>query len=213
MDRGKTVVSSVEGVIAILRGVAPSNVLSVAKVLIDAGLKAIEVPLNSPDPLLSIRLLNKAYGDRLIVGAGTVLSESSVDAVADAGAQLVLSPNMSPGVIRRTKALGLFSMPGVATPSEGFEAQALGADALKLFPCEMIQPAGLSAWRAVFPPDTKFFAVGGITDENVSAYRLMGAAGVGAGSSLFHPSLPLDILGQRARALLDRWNSSTGQRA
>jgi 2-dehydro-3-deoxyphosphogalactonate aldolase len=196
------------GVIAILRGVRPEEVIEVARVLLEAGVTTIEVPLNSPDPLRSIAALSAAHGQQALIGAGTVLTPGEVDAVADAGARLVLAPNFDPDVVRRGKDRGLWAMPGVATPSEGFQALACGADGLKLFPGEMLGPPVHKAWRAVFPKPVPMYAVGGVGPDNLRAFRVAGATGAGIGSSLYAPGVALDELGRRARALCEAWGEA-----
>jgi 2-dehydro-3-deoxyphosphogalactonate aldolase len=196
------------GVIAILRGVAPAEVLAVGRALLAGGVHIIEVPLNSPQPLDSIALLARELGERSLIGAGTVLTPPEVDQVADAGGRLVLSPNFDAEVVRRTKQRGLWSMPGVATPSEGFQALAVGADALKLFPAEMLGPPVMKAWRAVFPAGTAMFAVGGIGEHNLAAFKAAGAAGAGTGSSLYAPGIAPEEITRRARVLVERWAKS-----
>ena len=193
------------GVIAILRGVTTDEVLDVAQVLRQAGIGTIEVPLNSPDPLRSIRRLVDAFGRDALIGAGTVLTPGEVDAVADAGARLVLAPNFDAAVVRRAKALGLWAMPGVATPSEGFQALACGADGLKLFPGEMLGPPVHKAWRAVFPKSVPMYAVGGVGADNLRAFRAAGATGAGVGSSLYAPGVSLEDLARRAQVLCEAW--------
>lgn len=197
--------SSLQGVIAILRGVTPDEVLAVGQALRAGGIRIIEVPLNSPQPFDSIARLVRGFGDELLIGAGTVLTLDEVDRVADAGGRLVLSPNLDAGVVRQTRARGLLSMPGVATPSEGFQALAAGADALKLFPAEMLGPPVMKAWRAVFPPTVPMFAVGGIGAHNLRAFKAAGAAGVGTGSSLYAAGTPATDLTERARVLVEQW--------
>ena len=191
--------------VAILRGVTPVTVLEVAQVLFDAGFRAIEVPLNSPQALQSIEKLRMAMEGRAMVGAGTVLTAEQVDDCARAGATLILSPTMNRSVITRTRERGLFSIPGVATPSEGFDALDAGAHALKMFPADVLGTVSIKAWRAVFPPSTAFFSVGGIGAHNLREFRLAGATGVGLGSSLFVPGISLEELGQRASALQAAW--------
>lgn len=196
------------GIIAILRGVTPAEVLDVAEALLRGGVRVIEVPLNSPAPLHSIERLAQALGERALIGAGTVLTAADVDRVADAGARLVLAPNFDAAVVRQTRARGLFAVPGVATPSEGFAALAAGADALKLFPAEMLGPPVLKAWRAVFPPGTAMWPVGGVGLHNLAAFQAAGAAGAGIGSSLYGPGVALDELERRARALVQAWDGA-----
>ncbi|MFT3817543.1 MAG: 2-dehydro-3-deoxy-6-phosphogalactonate aldolase [Rubrivivax sp.] len=196
-----------QGLIAILRGVRPAEVLDVAAALQRGGLRTLEVPLNSPDPFDSIARLARACGDALLIGAGTVLAADDVDRVADAGGRLVLAPNFDGDVVRRAKARGLLMVPGVATPSEGFAALAAGADALKLFPAEMLGPPVLKAWRAVFPPATAMLPVGGVGLHNLAAFKAAGAAGAGIGSSLYAPGVAADLLQQRAAALVQAWDA------
>lgn len=188
--------------IAILRGVTPSEVVPIGEALIGAGFTLIEVPLNSPDPLESITRLAAAAGDRAIVGAGTVLRRADVAAIARAGGTLVISPNADPGVIAATAKLGLVSLPGIATPTEAFAALAAGANALKLFPAEAASPAALKAMRAVLPKPARVLPVGGITISNMKAWRAAGAAGFGLGSALYKPGFTAARVGERAAAFV-----------
>ena len=197
-----------QGVIAILRGVQPHEVLAVAQALVAGGVQVIEVPLNSPQPLDSLARLAawaRQQPKPLLIGAGTVLNAAAVDEVATTGASLVLAPNFKEAVVRQARQRGLLAMPGVATPSEGFAALEAGAHALKLFPAETMPPAVLKAWRAVFPGGTALFPVGGVGENNLAAYRAAGAAGAGIGSSLYAPGVALDTLQARAQALLAAW--------
>ena len=198
------------GVIAILRGVTPGEVLPIGRALLDGGIRVIEVPLNSPQAFDSIARLAREFGAEALIGAGTVLSAADVDRVADAGARLVLSPNFDAGVVRQTKARGLLSMPGVTTPSEGFAALAAGADALKLFPAELLGPPVMKAWRSVFAPGTAMFAVGGVGEGNLLAFKRIGATGAGIGSSLYAPGTPPEQLSERARRLVSLWSGPAG---
>lgn len=193
------------GVIAILRGVTPTEVLAVAEALRAGGIRIVEVPLNSPEPLDSIGCLARHFGRELLIGAGTVLTPEDVDRVADAGGQLVLAPNFDAAVVRRACDRDLLVVPGVATPTEGFEALAAGADALKLFPSEMLGPPVLKSWRAVFPKTVPMFAVGGVGTQNIQAFKAAGATGVGIGSFLYAPGTPLHQIEPRARELVTLW--------
>ena len=190
---------------AILRGVTPQEVLGVAEVLLECGFHAIEVPLNSPDPYTSIERLAQHFGSRIVLGAGTVLTAADARRCASAGAQLVLAPNRDAAVIGTARALGLVAMPGVATPSEAFEALAAGAQALKLFPADVLGPASFKGWKAVLPPGVPLFAVGGVEAGNLRHFRTAGAAGAGLGSSLYAPGRTLDDLRARALALAAAW--------
>ncbi len=192
--------------IAILRGVEPEEVESIGLTLCDAGFRVIEIPLNSPQPLDSIRRLAKALGDRAAIGAGTVLTVAEVEAVAAAGGTLIVSPNADPNVIRAARAAGLVSCPGVATPTEGFAALAAGADALKLFPAEQIAPPVVKAWRAVFPAHVPLLPVGGITPANLGTYRAAGASGFGLGSALYSAGMPAEAVRPAAEAFVAAWH-------
>lgn len=203
-----TSMQPIEGVIAILRGVQPAEVLAVAEALVVGGITTIEVPLNSPQPFRSLEQLSREVGERVRVGAGTVLTAADVDRAADAGATLVLAPNFDAAVVQRTAQRGLFSMPGVATPTEGFAALAAGAHGLKLFPGEMLGPPVMKAWRAVFVPGTAFYAVGGVGEHNLAAYKAAGAAGAGVGSSLYAPGIAALELTRRARAIVTCWRDA-----
>jgi 2-dehydro-3-deoxyphosphogalactonate aldolase len=180
--------------IAILRGVRPDEAVAIGQSLLDAGFRVIEVPLNSPEPLESIRRLAAGFSDRARIGAGTVLTTQQVHDVAAAGGTLVVSPNANPHVIRATKTAGLWSAPGVATPTEGFAALDAGADVLKLFPAEQIGPGVVKAWRAVFPRDVPLVPVGGVTPVNMHEFVAAGADGFGLGSALYKPGMsPADV--------------------
>jgi 2-dehydro-3-deoxyphosphogalactonate aldolase len=171
--------------VAVLRGITPPEAEAIGDVLVEAGFTLLEVPLNSPDPLVSIAAMAKRYGDRAIVGAGTVLTTEAVAAVAAAGGRLIFSPNTDVDVIRASVAHGLISLPGYYTPSEGFAALAAGAHGLKLFPADGASPAFLKAQRAVLPKATKVLAVGGITVDTIPAWAAAGADGFGLGSNLY----------------------------
>lgn len=193
--------------VAILRGLTPQDALPVGAALFDAGFRVIEVPLNSPQPLESIALLAREFGDRCLVGAGTVLTPEQVAQVKNAGGKLIVMPHGDTTVIRAAKAAGLVCTPGVATPTEAFAALAAGADALKLFPAEQLPPQVLKAWSSVLPKGTALLPVGGITPDNMGAYRKAGAAGFGIGSALYSPGIDATETARRARAFVDGWNS------
>lgn len=193
--------------IAILRGITPAEAVPVGLALAEAGFRIIEVPLNSPQPLLSIEALARALGGRCLVGAGTVMSAAQVDQVARAGGRLIVMPHGDAAVIRAAKAQGLWCAPGIATPTEGFAALAAGADALKLFPAELLSPQVLGALRAVFAPEVLFVPVGGITPQSISAYVAAGASGFGLGSALYKPGLTVAQVKANARAFVLAWRA------
>jgi len=193
--------------IAILRGVEPDEVVEIGSALCDAGFRVIEIPLNSPQPLESIRRLAAAMGDRAAIGAGTVLTAADVDAVAAAGGTIIVSPNADPAVIQAARFAGLVSCPGVATPTEGFTALAAGADVLKLFPAEQIAPPVVKAWRAVFPAKVPLVPVGGITPSTMAAYRAAGASGFGLGSAIYKPGMTAEAVRRAADAFVAAWHA------
>lgn len=193
--------------IAILRGVTPDEIVAVGRALYDAGFRVIEIPLNSPQPFESIRRLTAELGESCLIGAGTVLTEAQVAEVDAAGGRLIVSPNANPAVIRASKAAGLVSAPGVATPSEGFAALDAGADSLKLFPAEQLGPAVVKAWRAVFPKALALLPVGGITPDNMGPYVAAGANGFGLGSALYKPGLNAAQVSANAQAFAAGWQA------
>lgn len=188
--------------VAILRGIKPEEAASIGQALVDAGFTIIEVPLNSPEPLHSIEILARAFGDRAVIGAGTVMSTGEVQAVAAAGGRLIVSPHCDGAVIRAAKSAGLACVPGVATPTEAFVGLQAGADALKAFPAEGLPPAVIKAWGAVLPRGTRVLPVGGIGEANMGAYVKAGAAGFGLGSSLYKPGDDAVGVAERARAMV-----------
>jgi len=193
--------------IAILRGIPPDDALAVCGVLVEAGITSIEVPLNSPDAVKSIAMMVHAYGDKALIGAGTVLTVAQVHSVADAGGRLVVSPNADTAVIRATVARGLESWPGVLTPTECFAALAAGATGLKIFPSFLMGPEGLKAIRAVLPPEAQVYAVGGVGPKNFAEWQHAGASGFGIGTALYTPGLSADEVGARAKDLVAAWDA------
>ena len=186
--------------IAILRGMTPEEAPWVLETL--AGFSILEVPLNSPRPLESIGYLVRHAPPGVLIGAGTVLTEEEVAGVAATGARLIIAPNFAPPVIAAAKVRGLIALPGVATPTEAFSALAAGADGLKMFPGELLPPAAVKAWRAVLPKGTLLIPTGGVTPDNVAAYRAAGADGFGIGSALYKPGMTPDALAQNAAAFV-----------
>jgi 2-dehydro-3-deoxyphosphogalactonate aldolase len=198
--------------IAILRGIAPEQAVSVGAELAAAGFCIIEVPLNSPQPLHSIAALAREFGERCLIGAGTVTSAEQVAAVAEAGGRLIVMPHGDAQVIRAAKARGLWCAPGVATPTEAFAALAAGADALKLFPAELLGPPVLKAWRAVFGAEVLMLPVGGITPHNMGDYARAGASGFGLGSALYTPGADAERVRTQAAAFVHAWQQHAAAR-
>ena len=192
--------------IAILRGVRTSEIIDIGDALFAAGFRVIEIPLNSPEPLASIETLSAHLGDRALVGAGTVLQPEQVGQVAAAGGRIIVSPNAKLSVIEATVRAGLFSAPGVATPTEGFAALDAGAHALKLFPAEAIGPKIVKAWRAVVPADVPLMPVGGISPDTMGEFVAAGATGFGLGSALYKAGMGADTVVENARAFADAWS-------
>ncbi|WP_292080200.1 MULTISPECIES: 2-dehydro-3-deoxy-6-phosphogalactonate aldolase [Brevundimonas] len=192
--------------IAILRGLKPDEAVEVGEAIVAAGFRCLEVPLNSPEPLESIRRLRQALDGRALVGAGTVLNVAAAREVAQAGGQLIISPNTNVEVIAETKTLGLLSLPGFFTPSEAFAALDAGADALKLFPAEIAGPKGLKAVRAVLPAETRIYPVGGVDPDSMSAWRSAGASGFGIGSAVFKPGQSAEQVARQAEAFVAHWS-------
>jgi 2-dehydro-3-deoxyphosphogalactonate aldolase len=188
--------------IAILRGLEPADALPIGEVLIEAGIEIIEVPLNSPEPFVSIRSLQKAFGERALIGAGTVLTPDAVRELATTGGRLCVSPDTCPEVIAAAKAAGLASLPGALSPSEAFAAWRAGASGVKLFPMEALGLAGLRAMRAVLPAGWPVVAVGGVSADNLADFLEAGASGAGFGSWLYRPGRTAAEVRTRARAIV-----------
>ena len=187
-------------IVAIIRGVTPEEVIGVAEALLEAGITVVEVPLNSPEPIDSIARLARELGDRVVCGAGTVLSPEEVDAVADAGGRIIVSPNTDAGVIRRSIERGLEPMPGFATPTEAFVAYQAGARRLKLFPAATYGPGHLRQLKAVLPKDATVFAVGGVKPEAMAEWYAAGVDGFGLGGELYRPGQSVEETRAKARA-------------
>jgi len=191
--------------IAILRGVRPDQVESIGDTLVEAGFTLIEVPLNSPDPFESIARLVRRCGNRVLVGAGTVLSTDDVARLADVGGRMVISPNTNTAVIGASVSASMVALPGYFTPSEAFAAIDAGASALKLFPAEAASPGVLKAQRAVLPKDIPVLAVGGITPAGMAPWRAAGAGGFGLGSALYKPGMTAADVGRAAQEFVAAW--------
>ncbi len=193
--------------IAIVRGIKPVEAAPVAVALQAAGFRFVEVPLNSPDPFDSIARMRAALPPEALVGAGTVLRADDVERVRAAGGELVVMPHGDTAVIRAAKAAGLVCVPGAMTPTEAFAALDAGADALKLFPAELISPRIVKAMRAVLPKAARLFAVGGITPDTMAEYVRAGATGFGLGSSLYSPGASVDLVSANARRFAETWRT------
>ena len=194
--------------IAILRGVTPQEAVTVCETLAEAGITLIEVPLNSPHPLDSIRAAAAAMRGKAVIGAGTVLSPDEVDAVAAAGGAFIVSPDCNEAVIARTLALGLRSYPGIFSPTEAFRAIRAGAHALKLFPAEVLGAKGIKAIKAVLPPEMPTYAVGGAAPESFAELFAAGCTGFGIGSYLYKPGASLVDIAMRADAIVSAYDKA-----
>jgi 2-dehydro-3-deoxyphosphogalactonate aldolase len=175
--------------VAILRGVRPNEAEAIVETLINSGFELIEVPLNSPDPFVSIERLCKRFGKDCLIGAGTVLNASDCARVADVGGRLMVSPNVDVDVLAMAQQRRMVTMPGVFSPTEAFLALRCGASALKFFPASVLGPSGIAAQLAVLPKETVAGAVGGVSDKNLAAYVAAGVRGFGLGSSLYRPGM------------------------
>lgn len=194
--------------IAILRGITPEEVVEHVAALVDAGFDAIEIPLNSPNPYQSIQLAVEHFGDRALIGAGTVLEPDSVDKLHAIGSKLVVTPNISPDVIRRTVEYGMTVCPGCATATEAFAALNAGARSLKIFPSSAYGPDYIKALKAVLPKDVSVFAVGGVTPENLNDYLRAGCIGAGLGSDLYRAGQSVDATAQKAHAFVKAYKDA-----
>lgn len=192
--------------VAILRGLTPAEAPGVAATLFDSGLRILEVPLNRPNALDCIRTIAACKPADALVGGGTMTSLADVDAVHAAGGTLMVAPNFNDFVMQRARALGMHTVPGVATPTEALQALAAGADAIKWFPAEPLGTHGLHSVKTILPPHTRVWPVGGINAENLARWVRAGADGFGIGSWLYTPGIALPALASRARQLLSAWN-------
>jgi 2-dehydro-3-deoxyphosphogalactonate aldolase len=198
------------GIVAILRGVTPDEVVAVSQTLYDAGIRVVEVPLNSPEPFTSIEKLSKAFADKMVVGAGTVLNVQDVNLLKAHGGQISVSPDCNEATISRAVELGMIPLPGVFTPTEAFAAIRAGAKHLKLFPAEVASPATIKAWKAVLPKHIQIYAVGGVTPENMGDWLSAGASGFGIGSSIFKPGISMAKISESAHSLVSAWKCAKG---
>ncbi len=195
------------GLIAILRGITPEEIVAVGSALVDAGFTAIEVPLNSPRPFDSIERLAAAVGDVCVIGAGTVLSVDDVIRSEAAGSRIIVSPNTDVEVIGAAVARNLRPYPGAATPTEAFRAVGAGARSIKLFPSDSVGTAGMQAWRAVLPTEVELLPVGGVDRTNLAEWAAAGAGGAGLGTCLYRPGDGADTVRDRALTLMNIWSA------
>jgi len=196
--------------IAILRGITTTEALPIAEALINTGFTIIEVPLNSPDALNSIEIMCREFGGTTIIGAGTVLTKMQANEVYNSGGQVLVAPNFSEKVATVARQHSLIYCPGVATPTEAFNALDAGAAALKLFPAEIISPSAVKAMRAVLPADTSLLPVGGISTDNMSHYIAAGANGFGIGSALYKPGISASDLADRGVKFIQAYRAAQG---
>jgi 2-dehydro-3-deoxyphosphogalactonate aldolase len=188
--------------VAILRGVRPDEAEGIVDVLIENGMTAIEIPLNSPDPFRSIAIAVKKASEDVLIGAGTVLTPEDVERLHDVGGRLMVSPNVDPEVITRARQRGMVTMPGVFTATEALLAAKAGASALKFFPAGILGASGITAIRAVLPADLMIAAVGGISDKNFVEYTKTGIHAFGLGTSLYKPGMTAAEVATRAKATI-----------
>ncbi|TCL75834.1 2-dehydro-3-deoxy-6-phosphogalactonate aldolase [Rhizobium sp. BK251] len=196
--------------IAILRGIKPEETESIVGTLIENGLTAIEIPLNSPDPFRSIEIAAKMAPPECLIGAGTVLTVEDVDRLDAAGGKLLVTPNVDADVIIRARVCGMVTMPGVFTATEALTAARAGATGLKFFPASVIGPAGITAIRAVLPPELVIAAVGGVSDKNFADYTKAGILAFGLGTSLYKPGLTAAEVAERARTTIYAYDAAIG---
>lgn len=199
------------GLVAILRGLRPEEAVAVGTAVYEAGIHAIEVPLNSPRPFESIKALVATLPATALIGAGTVLTEEDVDRLNDVGGRLLVSPNIDAQVMRRAAVHRMVTMPGVFSPTEAFSALQLGASALKFFPASVMGPRGIAAIRAVLPPEAIVGVVGGVSEADFSAYATVGVKTFGLGSSLYRPGDTAAVVGERAWAASVAWDTVFGE--
>lgn len=196
--------------IAILRGIKPEETADIIGVLVDAGLTAIEIPLNSPEPFRSIEIAAKAAPADCLIGAGTVLTVEDVDRLDSAGGRLLVTPNVEPAVISRGRDKGMVTMPGVFTATEALAAARAGATGLKFFPAGVLGASGITAIRAVLPPELVIAAVGGVSDKNFADYTKAGILAFGLGTSLYKPGMTAAEVAERAKVTIYAYDAAIG---
>jgi 2-dehydro-3-deoxyphosphogalactonate aldolase len=199
--------------VAILRGVRPEETADIVSALVDSGMTAIEIPLNSPEPFRSIEIAAKRAPAGILIGAGTVLTPDDVARLHDVGGRLMVSPNVDPEIIASARARGMVTMPGVFSPTEALLAAKAGASSLKFFPASVLGAAGITAIRAVLPPDLMIAAVGGVSDANFADYTKAGITAFGLGSSLYKPGMTAAQIADRAKATIEAYDRAIEQTA
>lgn len=199
------------GLVAILRGITPDEADIISDILVEQGFEALEVPLNSPDPLVTIARMTARHGKHALIGGGTMLSVKDVDGVASAGGRLMVSPNMRPAVISHAAGLGMVTMPGVMSPTEAFDALEAGASGLKFFPASVLGPKGIAAVMAVLPKDAVVGVVGGVAAENMADYVAVGVRTFGLGTNVYRPGDSAETIRAKARALIEAYDAATGK--
>ncbi|PDT72700.1 2-dehydro-3-deoxy-6-phosphogalactonate aldolase [Bradyrhizobium sp. C9] len=192
--------------VAILRGIKPDEALGIVSALLEAGMTAIEIPLNSPEPFRSIEIAAKRAPAGVLIGAGTVLTSGDVDRLHDVGGRLMVSPNVDVDVLARARHHAMITMPGVFSPTEALLAARAGASSLKFFPASVLGASGISAIRAVLPPDVMLAAVGGVSDQNFAEYVKAGIRAFGLGSSLYKPSMTAADIAVRAKVTIEAYD-------
>ena len=197
--------------VAILRGIRPDEAEAIVETLIESGFELIEVPLNSPDPFVSIERLCKRFGQDAWIGAGTVLTASDCARVADVGGRLMVSPNVDADVLTMAQALKMVTMPGVFSPTEAFVALRAGVSALKFFPASVLGPSGIAAQLAVLPKETVVGAIGGVSDKNLAAYVAAGVRAFGLGSSLYRPGMSAAAVRETAQASVRAYDQALAE--
>jgi 2-dehydro-3-deoxyphosphogalactonate aldolase len=190
-------------IVAILRGIKPEEAESICATLEEAGIAIVEIPLNSPSALSSISILSRVFGDRMLIGAGTLTDPKQVGEVSAAGGRLIVTPHADTTIVRAAKAAGLFAVPGFFNPTEAFALLHAGADAIKLFPSEVLGTPMLKALLAVLPKDTIVVPVGGVDAESIASWMTAGARGVGIGSSIYKPGDSVEVVAKKAKVLVD----------
>ncbi|ARD22243.1 2-dehydro-3-deoxy-6-phosphogalactonate aldolase [Shewanella japonica] len=194
--------------VAILRGVTPEEVIAIADVLVAAGYRVIEVPLNSPNPYESIKRLSEKYGESVVIGAGTVVSKEQVDLVKEAGGRIIISPHADIDIIQYSKKLSLYSVPGFLNPTEAYAAINAGADSLKLFPADTVGPKGLKAMSVVLPKEMPILPVGGVSPSTMKAFLDAGASGFGLGSGLYKAGMSAEQTKQNALSYVEGFQAA-----